>query len=100
MGAPPVDPCICGFWAFTGLLPITMLAMLFRNTPDISDQKGEFKAVHARLDETSRRIGEVNTSLTGRMESLERRTESFERRIGNFEQAAASRREYVARETG
>ena len=101
MGVSPVDPYIIyGFWAFISLVLVAMLAMLFRNTRDIGELRGEFRGVHTRLDETNRRITEtnqrieeVNTNLTNRMDRLERRIE-------NLEQSVTALRERVARETG
>ena len=108
MGASPVDPYILyGFWAFISLVLVAMLAMLFRNTRDIGELRGEFRGIHTRLDETNQRITEtnqrieeVNTNLTNRINSVESRIESIERRIENLEQSVASLRENVARETG
>ena len=108
MGVSPVDPYIIyGFWAFISLVLVAMLAMLFRNTRDIGELRGEFRGIHTRLDETNRRfdetnqridetnrrIEEVNTNLTNRINNLERRIE-------NLEQSVTALRERVARETG
>ena len=101
MGVSTVDPYIIyGFWAFISLVLVAMLAMLFRNTRDIGELRGEFRGIHTRLDETNRRITEtnqrieeVNTNLTNRMDRLERRIE-------NLEQSVTALRERVARETG
>ena len=115
MGVSPADPYIIyGFWAFISLVLVAMLAMLFRNTRDIGELRGEFRGIHTRLDETNQRITEtnqridetnqrieeVNTNLTNRINSVESRIESIERRIENLEQSVASLRENVARETG
>ena len=108
MGVSPVDPYIIyGFWAFISLVLVAMLAMLFRNTRDIGELRGEFRGIHTRLDETNQRITEtnqrieeVNINLTNRINSVESRIESIERRIENLEQSVASLRENVARETG
>ena len=63
-----VDPYIMyGFWAFISLLLITILAVLFRNTKDIGELKGEVRGLHARLDDTNRRIEEMHTSLSSRI---------------------------------
>ena len=108
MGVSTVDPYIIyGFWAFISLVLVAMLAMLFRNTRDIGELRGEFRGIHTRLDETNRRfdetnqridetnrrIEEVNTNLTNRINNLERRIE-------NLEQSVTALRERVARETG
>ena len=108
MGVSPVDPYIIyGFWAFISLVLVAMLVMLFRNTRDIGELRGEVRGINTRLDETNRRFDETNqridetnrrieevyTNLTNRLDSLERRIESLE-------QSVSALRERVARETG
>ena len=98
MGAS-VDPYIAyGFWAFTSLLLIAILAVLFRNTRDVGELKGDVRGLHARLDDTNRRIEELNASLSSRIEelnaSLSNRIEevnaNLSSRIENLERAVAA----------
>jgi chromosome segregation ATPase len=127
MSDPSLDPNILyAFLGFIGLVLVAMLAILFRNSRDIGELRGEVRGINARFDETNRRIEELNANLSARIEevnsnlsarieelnanlsarieSLERsltsRIESVERRIENLEQSVTALREHVARETG
>ena len=88
MGESSVDPNVLyGFLGFISLVLIAMLVILFRNTRDIGEMKGDIRRLSNRIEEVNAnltsqieslnsgltsRIDQVNANLTSRIENLER----------------------------
>ncbi len=79
------DYILYGFLAFIALLLVTILGVLYRQSRDIGELKGQFNGLITRMD-----------GFESRMDRFETRMDRFEARMDRFEQQLAAQGEQIA----